>query len=103
MNELMTYYRKPSNINLPINCFEVWFVREMLPYMLLVLYFSYGIASRLGHAFRQKLLRETTGVTQLPLLKRSRAKSEKIKGTAVVCGGGLVFVIPRERHNEVVS
>lgn len=95
----MTYYTGYLQISTYINFeppFEAWFVREMLPYILLVLYFSYGVASYLARAIRQKLLRDTTGVMQLPLLKRSRAKGEKIKGTAVVCGGGLVFVILRD-------
>ena len=77
-------YFQVSTSNLPISCFEAWFVREMLPYMLLVLYFSYGVASCLARAYRQKLLKQTTGVMQLPLLKRSRAKGEEMKRTAVV-------------------
>jgi len=47
----------------------------------------YQLLTYLARVLRRKLLEKETAVADLPFLGEARPKGQKIKGTAVICGG----------------
>jgi hypothetical protein len=47
----------------------------------------YQLSTYLGRYLRRKLIEKETALADLPFLGEARPKEQKIKGTAVVCGG----------------
>jgi hypothetical protein len=47
----------------------------------------YNVFTYLGRYLRRKQFEKETAVTDLPFLGEARPKNQKIKGTAVICGG----------------
>jgi hypothetical protein len=51
----------------------------------------YFVLSSSVRSLRRKLIQKETGVADVPFLGISRPEDRKIQGTAVVCGGRLVW------------
>jgi hypothetical protein len=51
----------------------------------------YKLSTYFGRYLRRKQIENDTALGDLPFLGEARPKGQKIKGTAVVCGGRLIL------------